>query len=82
VKQPESGRERPVGDIVLDGTPQVTALADAKAQDNHGYAAVLHRGLQTRAGETQPEVPAMAWRARTANQPESTGLELAELQEA
>jgi hypothetical protein len=48
----------------------------------HGYAAVLHRGLQTRAGETQPGVPAMAWRARTANQPESTGLELAELQEA
>ncbi|MFI5066730.1 MAG: hypothetical protein ACHP9Z_22520 [Streptosporangiales bacterium] len=28
------------------------------------------------------EFPAMAWRARTAIQPESTGLELAELQEA
>jgi hypothetical protein len=28
------------------------------------------------------EFPAMAWQARTANQPESTGLELAELQEA
>jgi hypothetical protein len=48
----------------------------------HGYAAVLHRGLQTRAGETQPGVPAVARRARTANQPESTGLELAEIQEA
>jgi len=34
VKQPESGRERPVGDTVHDGTPQVTALTDAKAQDN------------------------------------------------
>jgi hypothetical protein len=48
----------------------------------HGYAAVLYRGLQTRADETQPEVPAMARRARTAIQPESTGLELAEIQEA
>jgi len=82
VKHPPPGRERPVNDTVHDGTPQVTAPADTKAQDNHGYAAVLHRGLQTRAGETQPGVPAMAWRARAAIQPESTGLELAELQEA
>jgi Family of unknown function (DUF6262) len=34
VKQPGSGRERPVGDTVHDGTPQVTAPADTKAQDN------------------------------------------------
>ena len=34
MKQPESGRERPAGDTVHDGTPQVAALADAKAQDN------------------------------------------------
>ena len=27
---------RPVGDTVHDGTPQVTAPADAKAQDNQG----------------------------------------------
>ena len=33
LKQPLSGRECPVGDIVHDGMPQVTALADAKAQD-------------------------------------------------
>ena len=31
-----SGRERLVGDTVHDGTPQVTAPADAKAQDNVG----------------------------------------------
>ena len=36
MKQAQSGRERPVGDTVHDGTPQVTALADAKAQDNAG----------------------------------------------
>jgi hypothetical protein len=35
VKQPGSGRERPVGDTVHDGTPQVTAPADAAAKDNH-----------------------------------------------
>jgi hypothetical protein len=35
VKQPPSGRERPVGDTVHNGTPQVTATADAKAQDKH-----------------------------------------------
>jgi hypothetical protein len=34
VKQPGSGRERPVGDTVHDGTPQVTAPADAAAKDN------------------------------------------------
>ncbi len=34
MKQPESGRKRPVGDTVHDGTPQVTAPADANAQDN------------------------------------------------
>ncbi|HYA51588.1 MAG TPA: hypothetical protein VEG33_10495 [Streptosporangiaceae bacterium] len=35
MKQPGSGRERPVGDTVHDGTPQVTAPADAVAKDNH-----------------------------------------------
>ena len=34
MKQPASGREHPVGDTVHDGTPQVTVLADAEAQDN------------------------------------------------
>jgi hypothetical protein len=34
VKQPGSGRERLVGDTVHDGTPQVTAPADAAAKDN------------------------------------------------
>ena len=34
MKQPGSGRERPVGDTVHDGTPQVTAPADAAAKDN------------------------------------------------
>jgi len=38
VKPSESGRERPVGDTVHDGTPQVTAMADAKAQDNQGLS--------------------------------------------
>jgi hypothetical protein len=40
VKQPGSGRERLVGDTVHDGTPQVTAPADAAAKDNlkHGRA--------------------------------------------
>ena len=34
MKQPGSGRERLVGDTVHDGTPQVTAPADATAKDN------------------------------------------------
>ena len=34
MKQPGSGRERLVGDTVHDGTPQVTAQADAAAKDN------------------------------------------------
>ena len=34
MKQPGSGRERLVGDTVHDGTPQVTAPADADAKDN------------------------------------------------
>ncbi len=34
MKQPGSGRERLVGDTVHDGTPQVTAPADAAAKDN------------------------------------------------
>jgi len=34
VKQPGSGRERPVGDTVHDGTPLTTAPADAAAEDN------------------------------------------------
>src|SRR5450755_557254 len=36
-ENPGSRRKRPVGDTVPDGTPQVTAPADAEAQDN-GYA--------------------------------------------
>jgi hypothetical protein len=41
----------------------------------HGYAVDLHRGLQTQAKQTRPEVPLplAAGRVRTANQPESTG---------
>ena len=41
----------------------------------NGYAVDLHRGLQTQAKQTQPGVPLplAAGRARTANQPESTG---------
>ena len=35
MKQPGSGRERLVGNTVHDGTPQVTAPADAAAKDNH-----------------------------------------------
>jgi hypothetical protein len=40
--------------------------------------------VASRPGLVRPslEFPAMAWRARTAIQPESTGLELAEIQEA
>ena len=34
MKHPQSGLERPVGDTVHDGTPQVTAPADAAAKDN------------------------------------------------
>ncbi len=85
MKQPESGRGCPVGDIVLDGTPQVTALADAKAQDNRDYAADLHRDLLARTDETpaRSSPPGQdPGRVRTANQPASTGLELAENQEA
>ena len=50
----------------------------------NGYAVDLHRGLQTQAKQTQPGVPLplAAGRARTANQPESTGLELVISQEA
>jgi type II secretory pathway predicted ATPase ExeA len=48
VKQPESGRERLVGDTVHDGVPQVTAPADAKAQDNRG----LHETIVTAFGGT------------------------------
>jgi hypothetical protein len=41
VKQPGSGRERLVGDTVHDGTPQVTAPADAAAKDNHKLGKAL-----------------------------------------
>ena len=41
VKQPGSGRERLVGDTVHDGTPQVTAPADATAKDNHKLGKAL-----------------------------------------
>jgi hypothetical protein len=50
----------------------------------HGYAVVLHHGLPTRATKTLPRVPHPfedEW-VRTANQPESIGLELADNQEA
>jgi type II secretory pathway predicted ATPase ExeA len=47
VKQPQSGRRRPVSDTVHDGTPQVTASADAKAQDNPG----IHGALATALGK-------------------------------
>jgi hypothetical protein len=46
VKQPQSGRRRPVSDTVHDGTPQVTASADAKAQDNRG----IHHRIVTSLG--------------------------------
>jgi hypothetical protein len=36
VKSRPSGRARPVKDTVRDGTPQVTAPADTRAQDNTG----------------------------------------------
>jgi len=36
MKHRPSGRARPVKDTVRDGTPQVTTLADAGAQDNSG----------------------------------------------
>ena len=65
MKQPESGRERPVGDTVHDGTPQVTALADAKAQDNdridvrHGQAADEgHQGSRIEGGRAGDGVQA------------------------
>ena len=41
MKQPGSGRERLVGDTVHDGTPQVTAPADAAAKDNHKLGQAL-----------------------------------------
>jgi hypothetical protein len=41
VKQPGSGRERLVDDTVHDGTPQVTAPADAAAKDNHKLGRAL-----------------------------------------
>ena len=40
-EQAQSGRERPVGDTVHDGTPQVTAPADAAAKDNHKLGKAL-----------------------------------------
>ena len=57
MKQPESGRECPVSDIVHDGTPQVTATADARAKDNHGYAAAFTVASQAQAMKTLPGVP-------------------------
>ena len=49
-----------------------------------GYAVDLHRGLQTQADKTRPGVPRplATGRACIANQPASTGLELATGQEA
>ena len=41
MKQPGSGRERLVGNTVHDGTPQVTAPADAAAKDNLKEARAL-----------------------------------------
>ena len=50
MKQPGSGRERLVGDTVHDGTPQVTAPADAAAKDN----VEIH---PVQAGDVQRDVP-------------------------
>ena len=50
----------------------------------HGYAVDLHRDLPAQIAQTRPGVPLplATGRVRTANQPESTGLELASDQEA
>jgi hypothetical protein len=48
MKQPESGRECPVNDIVHDGTPQVTATADARAKDKRREAAGAEPGSDLR----------------------------------
>ena len=62
---------------------QVTAPADAGAKDNHGYAAGIHRDLPPRLCRPGQEFPARdEGRVRAANQPASTGFELALLQEA
>lgn len=47
----------------------------------HGYAVDLRRDLPTQTNKTQPGVPRPSGRVCAANQPTSTGLELAVLQE-
>ena len=48
-----------------------------------GYAVDIHHGLLAPASNTEPEVPRpKQQRVRAANQPTSTGLELALLEEA
>ena len=54
MKQPGSGRERLVGDTVHDGTPQVTAPADAAAKDNLKEG----RALRTETPLNQPPTSA------------------------
>jgi hypothetical protein len=65
VKHQESGRERPLSDTVHDGTPQVTAPADAKAQDKHRVTqrpvpagGQGPRPIPQRAGRAEVPVPA------------------------
>ncbi len=49
----------------------------------NGYAVDIHHGLLAPASNTEPGVPhPEQQRVRTANQPTSTGLELASLEEA
>ena len=60
MKQPGSGRERPVGDTVHDETPQVTALADAKAQDNLWLYVTIVRALGAQPRYLKAELMAQA----------------------
>ena len=61
MKQPVSGRERPVGDTVHDGTPQVTVLADTKAQDNRGILAHVVTALGGRPVHGTAALAVQAW---------------------
>jgi transposase len=59
VKQPGSGRRCPVGDTVHDGTPQVTAPADTKAQDNERAVKMLFE-VREREGKGHGELARVA----------------------
>ena len=73
MKQPGSGRERPVGDTVHDGTPQVTAPADAAAKDNlkDGVAlrieTVVNDPKDLRCNRLLPNLPELQAKARAIN---------------